>query len=469
MVRALGLVLLATQLVAAPALADEALARKQFRRGVELYDRARYAEALAAFEDAYREKPSAGIKQNIALSLKGLDRPADAATAFDDALSEGKETLKPETRAAIERELAALEHIVTTVRLAAVDEAHTQVDASITVEPAGQRGRVLVPQTWKRPLRLLPGIYTFSARAAGYADPAPKKLALVVGPAVDATFLFVTANEAVEREKGTLTVTTEIVGATIAVDGVTLGHGSWSGRLAAGRHAITVAAPGWKTAAADVTVPTGASVEYPVRLLPVSEAPPPYGAPFIRTKKAKRFTVAAGLSIDSASYRLGVPLGEPPPSGSRRDEVGGLSFALRGGWFVSKVLSLEIFGEVGASRATYTRPVFGETTTEIRHYEAMPMLRVVTPGAVRFEAATGFGVHRLSVESDRKSGAGTNASWRAEAGVQLDLGAVFLEALLFVDVHGVGSVRDDDPPAERLLYASPAARGGARLGIGLPF
>ena len=95
-------------IVSVPALAraDEEAARVHFRKGVELYDRKQYKEALESFKAAYAEKQSAGIKQNIALCLKGLGYTVEAATALDEALDEGQSTLKPETKAGIERELA---------------------------------------------------------------------------------------------------------------------------------------------------------------------------------------------------------------------------------------------------------------------------------------------------------------------------------------------------------------------------
>ncbi|MEA2748264.1 MAG: hypothetical protein QOI41_2407, partial [Myxococcales bacterium] len=125
-------------LVVAPtAHADEAAARAHFRKGVDLYDRKQYAAALESFRAAYAEKPSAGIKQNIGLSLKGLGQPIDAATAFDEALDEGEGTLKPEVRAAMEQELAALSKVVATVRLKVISAADKQPIENVVVTVDG--------------------------------------------------------------------------------------------------------------------------------------------------------------------------------------------------------------------------------------------------------------------------------------------------------------------------------------------
>ena len=105
------------------------------------------------------------------------------------------------------------------------------------------------------------------------------------------------------------------------------------------------------------------------------------------------------------------------------------------------------------------------------------MARFVGPGKVRFTGGAGFGVHGLAVESRlaqrgstlTKQGQGVGFSLLLDAGMQADVGPLFLELAAFVNVHGVGAVRDDDPPKARLFYASPATRGGLRVGLGIPF
>src|ERR1700742_1591324 len=49
-------------------------ARRHFRTGVKLYRDGNYKGALAEFEAAYRDKPSAGSLQNVALCQKALFR-----------------------------------------------------------------------------------------------------------------------------------------------------------------------------------------------------------------------------------------------------------------------------------------------------------------------------------------------------------------------------------------------------------
>jgi hypothetical protein len=159
-----------------------------------------------------------------------------------------------------------------------------------------------------------------------------------------------------------------------------------------------------------------------------------------------------------------VPAGEPAPYGTRYDGFVGLSVGARFGVFLAKTLVLDLHAEIGQSAKKYD-----SRETTVLHVEAVPMLRFVAPGSVRFTAATGFGGHLLSVKSPNARGSGLNGSWRLEGGLQIDVRPVFFEGALFLDVHGVGSVKADTPLEDRLLYASPAARGGIRLGVGATF
>ncbi|MBX3230690.1 MAG: PEGA domain-containing protein [Labilithrix sp.] len=453
------------------AWADEAAARAHFKKGIELYDKKLFVEALSEFQDAYREKPSAGIKQNIALCLKGLNRPADAASAFDEALDEGKDTLKPETKAAIERELTELSRSVATVKITIVGADEKKAAATvISITPAGQPTHSLAPGAQRRPIRLMPGIYTFSAKIPGQADPEPKKFALVTGAPVDASFGSVSA-----VVTGTLTIRANVPDASIRVDGAELGQGTWTGPVPAGKHKAEVSAPGWKTVQFDVSVPANATVESPVTLQPASAAPGEYVAPVTPPpEKPKRIYLVITGALEGASYRFSDDLGETPPSGERRG-VAGLAVGGRFGFLLNKVIALEAFVAVGQDATTYKLPSANEErTTQLTHWQLTPSIRFQTPGKSRFTAATGFGVHGLTVESTApngvtRKGSGVAASWLIDAGGQFDLGPLFLEACLFFDVHGVGSVADDAAPDSRFLLASPAVRGGLRVGLGIPF
>lgn len=458
------------------ALADEAVAREHFRKGVALYDKKAYQPALDEFQLAYRERPSPGIKQNIALCLKGLQKPVLAATAFDEALAEGKDSLKPETRAAIEQELEELSKIVATIRLDVVTAGDRKpvANAEITM---GRDGATLSPiADWHRTIRLAPGVYVFRAHVPGYAEPPEKKLSLLAGSPVDATFEV--------TKSGAVTLRSDVPSTVIRVDGAEVGRGSWSGTLLAGPHNAEFVAQGYQTTTVPIVVIAGGSVDYPVMMTRPADLPPYYYAAPARPAPAplKKFYFVGMVSVDTQTLRLTSTLGELP-EGRRRTFTGG-SFAVRGGLRLSRFFAAELYADVGLATAKYQLPssnsgetlVSQESETRITHFQVTPELRFSTAGKVRFTTATGVGLHgnaisaslaRSSPSREDKDGSSLTASWLMDAGIQFDVGSLILEGAGFVDVRGVGSVRDDD--GNRLLLDSPAARLGVRFGLGFSF
>ena len=270
------LAFLAALSLAVPSFADEAAARAHFKKGIDLYDKKQFQEALKEFEGAYKEKSSAGIKQNIALCLKGLNRPADAATAFDEALDEGKDTLKPETKQAIERELADLTKIVATLMVTVAD-AQKSADTVITIQPVEGPARALAPGAHRKPIRLMPGIYTFSAKIPGSPPPEPKRLALVTGAPTDITFGG--PGSSATSGPSELKVHANVPEAVIKVDGVEVGKGTWQGPVTANKKVrVEVTATGYREYRADVTVPANSTVDSPITLQRIGDAPLPASA-----------------------------------------------------------------------------------------------------------------------------------------------------------------------------------------------
>ena len=451
------------------ARADEAAARQYFRKGVELYDRKQYAPALESFRAAYAEKPSAGIKQNIGLCLKGLGRPIEAATAFDEALDEGEGTLKPEVRAAMEQELAALSKLVATVRLKVVAASDKQPLENVVVTVDGA---ALTPAALRRPVRLEAGIHVFTAHAEGLADPPEKKLSILAGSPVDATF-------ELGAPQGLLTLRPNVPDAVVQIDGTEVGRGTWSGKLSAGTHRVTVAAPGYQTTTADVVVSSGVSVEYPMTLQRPGDLPPIYNPPVRKPPpELKRRYIVPMLAYEAQSLTLTQALGERPV-GTKRS-FAGASVGARAGYRVSRGVAFELLGTVGQTGSTYTLSTAAlESSTTVTHWEAVPVLRFATNGSVRFTVGTGFGVHGTIVSADIHTvalkdvqntykGSGISATWLVDLGLQIDIGSMFLELAGIFDTYGVGTTRDDKTD-ERFFLASPSTRGGVRVGLGFQF
>ena len=453
------------------ASADEAAARQFFRKGVELYDRKQYEPALEQFRSAYAEKPSAGIKQNIGLCLKGLGRPVEAATAFDEALDEGEGTLKPDVRASMEQELAALSKQVATVRLKVISAADLQPIDKVVVTVDG---KPLTPAQLKRPVRLEPGIHVFTAHAEGLADPPEKKLSILAGSPVDATFELGTP-------QGLLTVRPNVTDAVVQLDGVEVARGAWSGKLAAGTHRVTVTAPGFQATSADVVVSSGASVEYPMTLERLGEGPAPYEMPVRKPPRPlKPNYIVPMVSFDAQSLTLSNALKERD-AGTKRP-FAGASIGVRAGHRMSRGVAFELFGNVGQTGSTYTLSGDGaESSTKVTHWEVVPAVRFATNGTVRFTVATGFGLHGSIVSADLHTlddkgqavtasakGSGLSATWLVDLGLQIDIGPLFLEIAGNFDTYGVGTTRDDGTNA-RFFLESPSTRGGLRGGLGFQF
>jgi hypothetical protein len=473
------LTVLAIVLAASSARADEAAARQFFRRGVELYDKKQYQPALESFRAAYAEKPSPGIKQNVALCLKGLGKPVEAATAFDEALDEGADTLKPEVRAAMEQELAELSKVVATVRLKVITAADKKPieKALVTVD-----GTPLSPAAQRRPIRLEPGIHVFTANARGLTAP-EKKLSILAGSPVDATFELVPL-------PATLVILPSLPDAVVQVDGMDPNApnapkpagGVWTTEVPPGVHRIVVTAPGYQTTTMDVSVASAARAEYSITLLRPGELPPVYSVPAPRKppppEYKKRYIVPM-LSYEGQSVRLSPAVGERA-GGTKRSFTGG-TFGLRFGYRASRSFALEVYGDVGQLSETYSiSSAVEQSKTKILHWQITPALRFATVGPVRFTTAIGVGVHELSVDADvytkpalttvrtSHQGSGIGASLLVDMGMQFDAGPFFLEAVAFFDMHGVGSIRDD-ATNQRMLYASPGTRAGVRLGLGIQF
>lgn len=465
--------MLAATLVAsaAPASADEEAARAHFRRGIDLYDRKQWTGALAAFRAAYAERPSPGIKQNVGLCLEALGEDVLAAQAYDEALEEGRDSLKPEVKAQIASKLESLAKSVGTISLRVVEivsatERGPVEGAEISVDD-GPFSSSLVG----RPLRVAPGIHVFRARARGFDEPPPKKLSILAGSPVDATF-------EVGAPGGMLTIRPNVEGARVRIDGVDKGPGPWSGKVPAGAHRVEVAAPGHLTTFSEVVVSGGATVDYPVALTPsdvgVYEAPkrtPP--------AKPKKFYVVPSIAGSGVSYRFAPVLGEPV--GGTRRTLSGVSFGVRGGYRISDYVGIELATDAGVVSERYELATI-TTRTSVTHWQVTPALRFTTTGKVRVTMGTGLGVHGLAVEAevpvveepggfpraqDRRA-SGIGASWLVDLGVQFDVGSVFLEFAGFLDMHGVGTTEDDTTGA-RVFLSSPSTRYGLRLGIGIPF
>src|SRR5687767_2837186 len=86
---------------------DAVRARAAFQRGVAAYSEGKAAEALDAFNEAYRTKPNPVVLYNIARAEADLERPAAAVSHFEQYLREAK-NIPPQRRAEVKKEIGRL-------------------------------------------------------------------------------------------------------------------------------------------------------------------------------------------------------------------------------------------------------------------------------------------------------------------------------------------------------------------------
>lgn len=494
-------------------------ARVHFNAGVKLYDQKPpdYEGALAEFRAAYAEKATPTIQANIALCLRGLHRYGDAIDELEQMLATGGDTMKPETRAAARRSIDEMSAQVATVRLRVIVHVVSGGGGPPPSVDLALDGFAVPSDLIGKTMHLEPGEHTFIAHAPGYAD-AIKRVRLAAGQrdtSIDLDLQPASGGGgggagvvlgpgggagagagATTGGTGRVHVLATAPTATIALDGVPIGAGDWTGDVRAGMHHVEVTSPGKVAYGTDVNVLPGAVLEIRADMgQPLTgEEPPPVEGPEPQAGPPKK-------RLWDIEFGFGVQ-GGPRTQTKAMDELGdatkrgytGPSLVVKAGRRVGLVL-IEVFGEIGVLKSsnyasaglTTGTPPSGTTSSgttfagnaqgAITYEELGPELRVITPGRVlRFVGGFGFGVHAEQVRVTRSlsglgelTGSGGEGMALLEAGAQLSVSSrVFFELGAFGVVHGVGQIKDGGSKA-RYYLESPATRAGGRLLMGIGF
>jgi hypothetical protein len=143
-------------------------AKRAFSAGVILLkdpDGAKYEEALAQFNRAYRLSGSWKVLGNIGLCSLKLERDGEAMSAYEKYLAQGGKEIDADERAQVERDLAALR--------AQIVHLHVEVPAGasrLTDERTSAQGARIVNDypltTTVADLGLHPGVHVITARLA---------------------------------------------------------------------------------------------------------------------------------------------------------------------------------------------------------------------------------------------------------------------------------------------------------------
>ncbi len=458
-------ILLASSLASADAV-DPATARARvhFESALRLYDASPpdYAGALAEFRAAYREKPSAALKQNVAICLKALRRYPEAMDALTELLAEGD--LTPDRRRAAQQTLADIRLLVATIRVRVTGQEGEPVPGAVVVidgeEARGVDGAI----------RLGVGRHVLVARGPRYRDAPPRTLELEGGQRdVDVAIELWPLGPAV----GVLVVRAD-PGAATWVDGHMRGQGTARLSLPPGPHHVRVITRDGDVLVGDPVVVPDETVEFaPMKEFAFTIG----GGPTAKEAPPRPWYVKGGAVVAFSSMRLGASLDEPG-DGTRRAFSGG-AFTLSLGRKISPRIGVELLGELGTQSARYASPVSPaiEASTQSDAWLLAPAVRLSTPGKIRFSGGIGAGATGQTVSASvaergkngttSRGGSGINWAFAADAGAEIDFGRIFVHAAAFAVLHGVEATRDGSDA--RLFATSPVLRWGGRAQLGIWF
>jgi len=454
----------------APAPDAEARALAHFRSALRLYDAVPpdYAGALAEFQAAYRDKASAGTKQNIALCFKALRKYPEAMDALDELVRDHAAQLKPAQRDAVEETREQLRMLVATVRVRVTAPHGAKVPDNTVVVIDGE------PQpSYAAPLRLGVGVHTFVARAPGYREAPPRSVSLEGGQRDVDVALDLWPDAA---QSGVLVIYRDGVN-RVRVDGELVTQLPYREALPPGVHVVEFIDADGDRLRRVVRLAPGETIELaappPSSDLPTYDAPPRGVAPV----KFRPWFVRGGGSFSFAPLRIAPNL--VAPGGDAARSFTGGSFALAFGRRITDHVALELFADVGTLSARFqgTSDTGIDAAASMDSLVLMPMARVWTGGLVRFTAAAGVGLGARAMSATLGAGpgkgretlraSGVNATAGAEAGVMFTWDRTLIQVVGFGDVFGVGAVRDAQN--QPFLDSSPGLRAGGRASIGLWF
>lgn len=229
-------------------------AREAFDRGISALESQRYVDALAAFEESYRLRPSPVALYNVAVAQRGLGRIRDAIATFERYLEAPERGIDRARLASIRAELNALRAQVVALRL-------MLSPSNATVNVDGRPTRMDSAEG----VTLDPGMHVIEVSAEGYRT-TRREVDLRPG----STVVLDTALESLGL--GRLVVTPSVASAVVRVDGREWGSGAVDRLIAPGEHELEVRAPRFDPFRRTVRVSSEGVSRIDARLLPEGSA-----------------------------------------------------------------------------------------------------------------------------------------------------------------------------------------------------
>lgn len=203
-------------------------ARKEYEAGRLLFQDGDFSGAYSKFHLAYQLSKDPRLLWNQAVCEKELRHYAKATGLIERYLTEGTELIEPDKRRDAESILAALKQFSSKVELKGAPPG-----ATLEIDGVSW-GRLPLAS----PLYLDVGRHTLIIESAGFR---PFRQAIEVP---GASTLRVPVRMTPEVTPSELRVSVLPASATIRIDGVVVGTGSWEGPIAPGSHRVTFSASG---------------------------------------------------------------------------------------------------------------------------------------------------------------------------------------------------------------------------------
>lgn len=244
----------------APESAALAEARAHYERALALFDEGRLPASLAEFEAAYEGSHRPAILYNMGSVHALMGHAVEAVDTLRRYLSEGAGSIDPARREAVENEIAIQE-----ARIARVLLSVNVPGAEVAVDDVPVGSTPLSDS-----LRVSAGEHVISARADGF-DPTRFRFS-VAGSEQRTIALELNARAS---DAGVLELTTNVPGASVELDGHSLGLTpiEFPVGVPMGSHTLRITRPGYREHERIVPVAASARVVLEVELTPLETIP----------------------------------------------------------------------------------------------------------------------------------------------------------------------------------------------------